>query len=186
MMRHWMGDFQSTQMYRAMFGGQIVFKGYPSENRSGNTINVGSGIAMTTRCSDKDGAWAFMRTIISEDWQRANMRWNFPTNKVVFDEMMEEAMTPQTYTDEDGNEVEISMGGWGMNGFSVDIYALTQEEADEILAVISSVSGAGGYDEDLMTIITEGAEDYFSGQSSVQDAIRVIQSRASIYVAEQS
>ena len=186
MMRHWVSDFRGTQMYRAIFGGQIVFKGYPSENRSGNSISAGSGIAMTTRCSDKDGAWAFMRTIISEDWQRTNMRWNFPTNKVVFDELLVEAMTPQTYTDEDGNEVEVSMGGWGMNGFSIEIYAVTQEEADEILALINSVSGDSGYDENLMTIITEGAEDYFSGRSSVQDAIRVIQSRASIYVAEQS
>ena len=91
-----------------------------------------------------------------------------------------------TLTDEDGNEIEVSRGGWGMDGFTIEVYATTQEEADQILAVINSVTTVSGYDESLMKIIQEGAEDYFNGRSTSQDAARVIQSRASIYVAEQS
>ena len=202
-------DFLNTQMYKAQFGGEIVFKGYPTESRKGNILSPGSGIAMTTRCVDKEGAWEFMRIILTEDWQRSNMRWNFPTNKVVFDEILKEAMTPEYYIDEFGNEVESpkmsygtavpmpapravsasmsvsSSGAVGAAGM-IEIYALTQEEADQILALIDSVSGTAGYDESLMTIINEGADVYFSGRRTAQDAAGIIQSRASIYVSEQS
>ena len=186
MRQEWLSDFRSIQMQMAIFGGEIVFKGYPSPSRSGHVLSASSGIAITTSCSDKDGAWQFIRTILTEDWQRSNMRGMFPTNRAVFNEQLTEAMTPQTYIDEDGNEVEISMGSWGWNGFTVEMYAMKQAEADQILDVINSVSGIYTYDDGLMTIITEGAGDFFSGRSSAGDAARVIQSRASIYVAEQS
>ena len=205
-------DFLNTQMYKAQLGGEIVFKGFPTESRTGNTISPGVGIAMTTRCRDKEGAWEFMRTILTEDFQRSSMRWNFPTNKAVFDEMLTEAMTPEYYIDEDGNEVEVPKLNYGMavpmpaprsrggvsvsassvaidSGYSpgeIVIYAMTQEEADQIMALIDSMSGSYGYDERLMEIVSEGAEDYFNGRRTAQDAAGVIQSRASIYVAEQS
>jgi len=38
----------------------------------------------------------------------------------------------------------------------------------------------------LMEIIDEGAVDFFSGRSSAQEAARIVQNRASIYIAEQS
>jgi ABC-type glycerol-3-phosphate transport system substrate-binding protein len=201
-------DFSSVQMSMAYFGSDIVFKGFPTESRNGNSLTAGAGIAMTTRCSDKEGAWDFMRTILTEEWQRANVSWSFPTNKAVFNSMLEEAMTQEYYTDEDGNEVPIpkfsigisrpipamsvgtsvgrSVSVTGSDSGMLDIFALTQEEADKILALIESSTGTSSYNESLMTIINEGAADFFSGRSSAQDAARIIQSRASILVAEQS
>ena len=186
LMSFWVSDFRSPQMYKALFGGDLVFKGYPTKNRDGNILTIGAGIAMTAGCKNKEAAWSFMRTILTEDWQRTNMRWNFPTNRAVFNEIMEEAMTPQTYIDEEGNEIEYSTMSWGMEGLTIEIFALTQAEADMVLALINSASGISGNDESLMNIIMDGANDFFSGRSSAQDTTRVIQSRASIYIAEQS
>jgi ABC-type glycerol-3-phosphate transport system substrate-binding protein len=206
-MQHWVNEFLMTQRYAAIFGGEIVFKGFPTESRNGNVLSIGSGLAMTTRCANKDGAWAFMRTILTEDWQRENSRWSFPTNRVVFDEILADAMHQEYFTDEEGNQVPIPkmsfqmarpmpaggavvsrssvvMGGSGDDGM-ISIYALTQAQADQIMALINSVSGTFNYDEALLTIIREGAADFFTGRSSAQDAARIIQSRASIYVAEQ-
>jgi len=186
MMSMGISDFRSIQMYRAVFGGDIVFKGFPTASRNGNALSVYSGIGMTSRCRDKEGAWTFMRTILTEEWQNANVTWGLPTNKAAFDEKLVEAMTPQYYIDEDGNEVEISMGGWGWGSMVLDWYAMTQQEADQLMELINSVSGVRFYEESLMNIINEGAADYFAGRSSAQDAARIIQSRASIFIAEQS
>ena len=169
-------NFDSVQMYRGLFGGDIVFKGFPSENRNGNSLSIDSGIAITTKCTDKEGAWEFIRTFLDKDWQLTNT-WGFPTNKAAFNEKLKEAMTE----DEDAS---YSMG-WG-NDMMFEIGAVTQEEADQIIALIDSVSGASGWDEALSNIILEDAKDFFNGISTAQDAARVIQSRASIYISEQS
>ena len=194
----WIGDFRSIQWDMAMLGDNLVYKGFPAANRNGHTLSLGSGIAITSRASDPDGAWSFLRTILTEDWQRDNVSWNFPINKVVFNEMLEEATTPpEIYIDEDGNEIEIprsggsavvtrSIGGGGMiSTMMPGERATTQEEADLILALIDSVSGTFSHNQSLLDIVEEGAADFFSGRRSAEDAARVIQSRVSIFVAEQ-
>jgi len=183
----WVNDFQRIQMDRATFGGDIVFKGFPTASRSGHVLETGTGLAITSRASDPDGAWAFVRTILTEEWQRENVQWNFPTNRAVFDERVEDAMTIEHYyIDEDGNKVEISVWGMGWGTMSINIYASTQQDIDQIMELIDSVSGTFNHDQDLMDIITEGAADFFSGRRTAQDAARVIQSRASIFIAERS
>jgi ABC-type glycerol-3-phosphate transport system substrate-binding protein len=186
MSMEWVSDFWSIQRTRAMFGGEIVFKGFPTESRNGNALNINSGLALTSASAHKEGAWEFMRTILTEDWQRT-MGWGFPTNRNVFNERLEQEMTPQFWTDEDGNEIEISRGGigWG-DGNMIEIFAMTQREADQFLEFIDSVSGMARIDQSLMTIINEGVADFFNGRNSAQDAARIIQNRASILVAERS
>jgi hypothetical protein len=171
----------SYQIYRKMFGGDIVFKGFPTDSGSGNLLTIYEGISMTVTCSDKDGAWEFVRTIVTEDWQRRNFNSNppeysfFSVNKVVFDEMIKEAM----------NEPEGSrkIGGW--HGFEMDSVPLTQEEADQILGLISGESWNTDVDMGLWNIVREEAVRYFNGQTTAHDAARVIQNRASIFMSEQ-
>jgi len=174
-------DFQSVQWNTHMFGGDIVFKGFPTESRNGNALNINSGIAITTRCTDKEGAWEFMRTFLTAQWQQDNVDWGFPTNKSVFDDMLKEAMR-----DKSEDEEEYAVWGGYYGGMEYEQAPLTQQEADRIIALIDSTTNISSYDEALMNIIMEGAADYFSGLVSAQDAARVVQSRASIYISEQS
>ena len=175
MMQHWLSELEWFQYYRAIFGGDVVFKGFPTESRNGNSFQINSSIAMTNSCRDKDGAWSFMRTILSNEWQQENIQWGFPTNKAAFDEVIKEAMTePEHERRFYMNNTEVVLGAW------------TQEEINQILDLINSASGIASYDEALMNIIMEGAQDFFSGRSSAEDAARVVQNRANIYVSEQS
>ena len=41
------------------------------------------------------------------------------------------------------------------------------------------------YDESIISIVTEQAAAYFSGQKSAQEVAKLIQSKASIYINEQ-
>ncbi|MEG1789782.1 MAG: extracellular solute-binding protein [Oscillospiraceae bacterium] len=182
------GDFQNFQQYRAMFGGDVTFIGFPSESRNGNAFRIDSGLAMSSKCSDKAGAWEFMRTILTEDFQKTNT-WNFPTNKAAFDAKLKEAMTKEFYTDENGNQVEqpkysYSLGGPN-GGTEVKVYALTQAEADQFMALINSTNRIFANDQNIMTIVNEECAAFFAGEKTVDDASKNIQSRVSLYVNEQ-
>jgi ABC-type glycerol-3-phosphate transport system substrate-binding protein len=181
----YVGDFEQFQMYKAMFGGDITFKGYPTESRKGNVVNVSSGIAMSSKCVDKEGAWEFMRLQFTEEYQAKRRYWNFPTNKAVFNAKLEEAMKQEYYIDENGEKKPVSRGSWGWDDLTVEIYAITQEEADMIMDLINSAERTASYDESIMEIIRDEAAAFFAGQKSAKETAAVIQSRVNIYVNEQ-
>ena len=81
----------------------------------------------------------------------------------------------------------VVIGGTGVNeDGSISIYAMTQEQADEILGLINATTAVYGYDESIMGIITDEAAPYFAGEKSLDDTVNMIQSRVNLYVAEQS
>ena len=96
-------------------------------------------------------------------------------NRAVFNEMLEDAKNEP----EEGQKI----GEW--LGMEMDAVALTQNESDRIRELIAGVSVMAEMDIGLWGIINEEASKYFRDQTSAQEAARVIQNRASIYMAEQ-
>ena len=176
-----MYTFMSYHYMRYDLNEEIVFKGYPTENGAGHYARAGAlGVSITSTCKDIDGAWEFVRTFLTEDWQqnRPGNHFMFPTNKNVFNEMLKEAMTPP----EEEQWVTPYLGEPYLSNA-----ALTQDEADQIVAMINSISGFVGLMPPVLeNIILEGAADYFAGQITIEDAVRIIQNRTSIFIAEQS
>lgn len=179
-------DFESFQMYEAMFGGKIVYKGFPRPEGVGNVAFVNTGLAMTTACADKDEAWRFMRTFLTEDYQTGGDIWSFPTNQAAFDDKLAEAMEKETYTDENGNEVEQSKGSWGWDDLTVEIYALTEEQAARMRSLVDSVDGLLTFDTNIYDIISDETAGYFAGTKDAEETAKGVQSRVSLYVSEQA
>ena len=81
----------------------------------------------------------------------------------------------------------VVIGGTGVNeDGSISIYAMTQEQADQILDLINATTAVYGYDESILNIISDEAAAYFAGEKSLDDTANMIQSRVNLYVAEQS
>lgn len=183
----YISDFSGySRVGNAVVEGGTTYIGLPGVGGSGGAFICDTGIAMSANCSDKEGAWQFMRRYVDGSFYDYN--YNFSTNRAKFDAAMEEAMTPVYYTDENGQQVEASVYTYYIDDDNqVELYAMTQAEADKILDLISETTAVSvNADQQLMSIITEEAEAYFAGQRSAQDAAAMIQSRASIYVSEQS
>jgi len=162
------------QAYRYFFGGDIVFKGYPVENRNGHLMNFGDSIAITVTCTDKAGAWEFIRSTVTEDFQRRDPFYGIPVNKVVFEEMLERAMVKPPFPD----------FYWGEH--TVPWTELTKEEADRIREMISNpLNITASTDPNLYNIIEEETSKFFNGHISAEDAARIIQNRAAIFMSEQ-
>ena len=81
----------------------------------------------------------------------------------------------------------VVIGGSGVNeDGSISIYAMTQEQVDQILDLINTTTAVYGYDESILNIISDEAAAYFAGEKSLDDTANMIQSRVNLYVAEQS
>lgn len=186
-------DFNTIQMYNAMFGGEASFIGFPVSEGVGSALQISEGgYAVSAKCAEPDAAWQFVRTAFTEDYQ-IERGWGFPTNKKAFDARLKEAMTPEYekdasgnfILDENGQKKEISRGGWGWGSMEVEFYALTQAEADQIMGIIRSTTRVIDSDDELMNIILEDTQAYFAGQKSLDDVVRQLQSKMNIYINEQ-
>ena len=191
----YLSDLADMQLYKAIFNGDFSFIGYPMEDGSvGSSFMISSGMAMSTTCKDKEGAWSFMRELLlpqsdEEDWWSG---YEFYVNKQDFDKAMEEAMTPEyeldengdPVLDENGNPIEISTMGYGMGDIMVDIYATSQEEYDQFMALYNAIDSIYSYDQEIYNIVNSEAQGFFNGDKTAQDAARQIQSRVTLYINE--
>ncbi|MCL2663932.1 MAG: hypothetical protein FWE83_11535, partial [Oscillospiraceae bacterium] len=156
------------------FGEDFIIKGFPRNHGSGNTMGSLSHFSISALSEHQEGAWEFLRFILSEDWQRENIRSNFPANRTIFEETLSRAQM---------REIPAS---WAM--YTIPAQELPEDTSvytDITLALIESVDGMATNFDPLLDIIFESLSDLFAGAITVQDAARIIQNRAAIFVAEQ-
>ena len=174
------------------FGGKSTYIGWPTVSGVGSIMRTDSGYAISRTSTHKDQVWDFLRGMLTEEGQ-ADV-YTIPTNRHVFEKKLTDLMTPIYRKDADGNvlldeageRVQEPRGSWGdENGEEHYIYAMTQEQADEVMNVITTCTRVADYNSSIYSIVAEQAEAFFSGQKSVDDVARLIQSKAKIYVNEQ-
>ncbi|MCL2249205.1 MAG: extracellular solute-binding protein [Oscillospiraceae bacterium] len=162
--------FDSLQWALWNFGGEVTFKGYPMDNRNGNFLSPVGSLSITTQSVDEDAAWEFVRIFLTEDFQRDNFEFNFPTNRAVFEYRLEQAMAENREERLDG----------------IVIPPLTESQTQQLLDLIDSASLNRGADGSLRDIVMESVLDFINGRANVEDTVRIVQSRASIFMAEQA
>ena len=88
--------------------------------------------------------------------------------------------------DENGDPIPISSGGMSYGDEPmIELYAVTQEQYDAVMAVIDSTTSFVDYDQNVLNIISDEAAGYLAGDRSVEEASRLIQSRVNLYIQEQ-
>ena len=179
---------------------KITFTGYPTEDGSGSSFELQMPMAISSVTKYPDAAWDFVCSIIKKmnTIDENNYYHGFPISQAAFDAEMTDIMTEQYQLDENGEQVDWDGDGEPdkairgsyetmENGETVykDVYALTQEDIDQILGVINSTTSVYDYDQEILDIITDEVAAYFAGDKDVQTTASMIQSRVNLYVQEQ-
>lgn len=178
----YLSDFASyNRMEEGNFGEEITMIGFPAENKKGSAYDYTMSFAMSSKSANKEGAWEFLRYFLSYEYQKDI--WGFPTNAKCYEELKEKAKQRPYYLDENDNKVEYD-DTYYVDGIEIIIPPMTDEKIQKVEDFIFSIDQTVVYDEDLINIITEEAEGFFSGQKSAEEVAAIIQSRAKIYVNE--
>ena len=179
---------------------KITFTGYPTEDGSGSSFVLQMPMAISSVTKYPDAAWDFVCSIIKKmnTIDENNYYYGFPISQAAFDAEMTDIMTEQYQLDENGEQVDWDGDGEPdkairgsyetmENGETVykDVYALTQEDIDQILGVINNTRSVYDYDQEILDIITDEVAAYFAGDKDVQTTASMIQSRVNLYVQEQ-
>lgn len=178
---------------------KVTFVGYPSESgEPGNSFYIQCPMAISSVTKYPDAAWDFVSSMIEKTNEDAESMYAFPISQEAFDKKMASVMTEQYATDEngepfdwdgDGEPDKMSIGSYEVveNGESAwqEVYALTQEDIDQILSVINSATGIVDYDDEILSIVSDEVSAYFAGDKDVQTTANMIQSRVNLYVQEQ-
>lgn len=166
--------FWDVQELETDLQGEASFVGLPNPwGETGSSFNLGGGLAMASGGKHKEGAWAFLRTMLLPEGQSSDLFLRrFPLNKEAFEEMAQM----------DGN------GRYGYSdasGKSHTYRKASREEYDKIMALYEAVDGVYRWDESLGGIIMEIAGAYFAGDKTLDETVELIQNRANLYLREQ-
>ncbi|WP_026651082.1 ABC transporter substrate-binding protein [Butyrivibrio proteoclasticus] len=169
---------------QAIFNDEVALCGIPNDfGANCSIIFPDYSMAISASTKHKDGAWAFVKSFLSEEYQDS-LDYTFPIRESSFDKMAQ-ASTEKQYDIVNGEKVEREEYYY-IGDEEIILEPLSKEDAEYLKSFIKSLDIVGGYNNDIINIVTEEASAYFSGQKSAQEVADIIQSRVSIYVNENS
>lgn len=178
-------SLEEIQVYKKMFDGDITFIGYPNEEKNGSYFSIYNNLGMYSKSKVKDGAWEFLRTFMTKEYQgNTEFFEETPTRKDCFEMMIKARMTTEKYVDEFGNEISPMESEYGFEDLEVKIKPSSQEEVDMYRELINNTTKIGEYNDSIMEIIQEETKAYFAGDKNVDETVSVIQNRVKTYVNE--
>lgn len=187
-------SIMDIQVSSAMFGEPITYIGYPvSGEGTGCFMHTNGCYGIAARSENKDGAWEFIESYLATEDSMFGYGFSIMKERIEAD--IAEAMKVEYITDENGDPILDengapmiqSSGGFGYDDWMYDYRPATEEEREILWELIDMAEPLPAQSKDeVMNIINEAAEPFYSGQKSVDDVATEIQSRISMYVSENS
>ncbi|MFW5629221.1 MAG: extracellular solute-binding protein [Acetivibrio ethanolgignens] len=168
--------------YYSYGGKELTFIVLPTENNQFSYITSNMEIAMSAKAAYPEGAWAFIKYLLGDEYQ-GSRSYEWPIKKSVYADLKTKAQKPDTYTDENGKE-QVYENTAVINGKEVKIGKVTDEEVAKIDEFLASLTQVMRYDTKVEEIITEETGAYFSDQKSAEEVAKLIQNRVQTYLSE--
>lgn len=166
-------DFRRIQHYQEALGGDITYIGYPTPEGAGCWLSDYDALAINANSKCKEGAWEFIEFLVQYYVEGASGGAGLPSYIPLYEKRLHTSMTDSR-----------SAVGYLDDNWTFKMHTTTQEEADKIRALVEN----GQYttlDVDMVNIIIEEADSYFSGQKDMDTVIEIIQNRVQNYMEEQ-
>lgn len=166
-------DFSSMVSRERQAGAQgMVLVGYPSEEGMVNWLQM-SSVAINANSAHKEGAWQFIRFLLDEENQAlVTQGFALPVHEGPLKESVEEYLYDyyhNTYTSD---------------GRHIIREPLPEGIEEKFWEGIANARSTSYRTEQILAIIEEEAELYFTGDKTVEEISAVIENRVKLYLAE--
>ena len=178
-------DLSSLRMYRQIMGDDAVVIGPP--NNEGIRVQVipQSMYAISAKTTEKDGCFEFLKFYMEDQGKKTYSSSGIPVRKQAFYDMIKDEITPDTYTDEEGNVVEEDISYTiGTEYGMIDVGIPTQAEADILEELMNEATATIRLDDKFTEIFMEEVQPFIEGQKTAEETATVLQSRVKIYLSE--
>ena len=164
-----------------LFGGNMVFKGFPCSSGTGVAARFYNEIGISANSQCKEGAWDFMKFYVAGSWASESpwMITGFPLDRQTFEEELTQAMV-QEYR---GGEPIPQNINWDSEGPA--IYAATEEDVARVRELIGLADRKFSDSSIISQIIDEEVSGYNSGVLTAEQTAQKIQNRIQLYLDEQ-
>ncbi len=176
------------------FGDSYEIAGYPTADGS---LKYGMSCydqiyGMNAAAKNKEGAWAFLEYLVSEEYQQPSpptyaqantlLAGNFPARKDSLERGLQAIVDYVT----DPNEVHYThINNYTNEKTAEGFEGFTEEDKQAVLHIIdNSYRPFFGNDYVLLAILSEETEPFFQGDKSAKEVAKIIQSRVSLYLSE--
>ncbi len=174
---------------QCIFGDDMTFVGYPSENGSGSKIIINRQFAIMEKSSEKYGAWEFLKSIVDADKVSPQM-FGIPVTEKGFETVCESALEKPYYFDdlEGGKKTFFDETGYdSCTNLPIIIEPMSEADMHKYAEFVRGIDRmSSGVETVVNNIVSEETELYFSGEYSAQKCAEMIQNRVSILLSEQS
>ncbi len=184
-------DVYSYLVNKKIFGEESVSIGYPTSDGSAGIYLTGYDmVGISARSRYKEGAWQFLETLYAANTE--GKIFHLSPYKEVMEKVYEEAMTPRyrydskgnIMKDEKGEPIQEPKGEFRYESATVNVYAATAEEIEEVRSVIDMARPVIPANQEIFTIICEEAGPYFEGKKEAAEVAEIIQRRVQLYLDE--
>lgn len=162
----------------------VTCVGYPTsaKNSCGAYFVPDYQLAVNSQSFYGDEAWDFIMNLLSDQAQ-SEIDMALPAKRSVMKTRMAEALEP--VRNFDGTVIGTARQ-YFLGSTPIPLGNATEEEMAEFEAFVEQVSECRYYDASIDNILYEESGMYFAGDQSAEDAAKMIQSRVSLYLNEQS
>ncbi len=171
------GSYVDLIAFNYYFDNDLGIYGIPSAKNSGAIVCPYISLAISSGSTNKTGAWEFLRMFLSDDNQKMFSEMMLPITEYGMNCCKDSIKQWQSQdgllylSDVNGNEVAVKSN-------NKDCEALFEN-------MIQSVTGVYNFNQALFDIVWSEAQEFFCGDKSAEEVTDIIQSKVSLYVAEQ-
>ena len=175
----------------AIFADRTNYIGFPSSVNSGIAALPVIHLGISSSSAEKESAWSFFQFLLSENYQSSFMelngkeykgRWQLPGIPVVKKNLDKRVDYWMSMYSEKPAELGTFSGG---SVIIIEGKTANETTRAEAMALIEKVSCIYKPNEEIYSIIMEVSMPFFAGDKTAEEVANLIQSRVSIYLAEQ-
>lgn len=157
----WVETVWKLAFEEQMAGCKLSFIGWPTvDGNCGSDVHLIEPVGIVNQGDNINGCWEFIKfTLLYPDMNAENLPAYIPLLQAKVDNAKENEDLPVQISDYD---------------------------AERLFSLISKIENVAIYDETVLDIIHKESASFFNGDKTAEEVAKIIQSKVSIYIAEQS